>query len=455
MVTKSVADWTTQDVAIWLEENGHCRFKDAFENVHSIDGRALLTLTEEDLKPEVMSIRCIGDIKRLHISIKQLQRDNITTLYELGQIDLFPSTTYYTHQRQDVPSNGVVNNDASMEHESYSASVSEDGQASHLPPEIWKTFISLGYLFIVTWITAFVMVIVHDRVPDMKKYPPLPDIFLDNVPHIPWAFDMCEVTGTLLFAIWLVVLIFHRYRFILLRRFFALSGTVFLLRCVTMLITSLSVPGAHLQCQPRKGSDEEWSGYATAYGELYNKISMAYVIWRGAGMSIQGVRTCGDYMFSGHTVALTMLNFFITEYTSRQLYFLHTFTWMLNMFGIFFILAAHEHYSIDVFVAFYITSRLFLYYHTLANNQALMQRDSNRTRIWFPLFSFFESSVDGIVPNEYESPSEIICNLICAGKDVFNFVHSHISFHKAQLCNNVEEVPSNGRGGDSGKKKKL
>lgn len=100
------------------------------------------------------------------------------------------------------------------------------------------------------------------------------------------------------------------FRFILLRRFFALSGTVFLLRCVTMLITSLSVPGAHLQCQPR---NSDMAVPKNIYKELTTKISQAYVIWRGAGMSIQGVRTCGDYMFSGHTVALTMLNFFITE----------------------------------------------------------------------------------------------------------------------------------------------
>jgi hypothetical protein len=36
--------------------------------------------------------------------------------------------------------------------------------------------------------------------------------------------------------------------------------------------------------------------------------------------------------------------------------------------------------------------------------QALMQRDSGRTRVWFPLFSFFESSVGGIVPNEFAWP---------------------------------------------------
>lgn len=89
------------------------------------------------------------------------------------------------------------------------------------------------------------------------------------------------------------------------------------------------------------------------------------------------------------------------------MYYLHTFTWVLNIFGVFFILAGHEHYSIDIFIAFYISTRLFLYYHALANNRAFVRDDRRRTRIWFPLFYFFESGVDGPVPNEYEWPLRI------------------------------------------------
>ena len=38
----------------------------------------------------------------------------------------------------------------------------------------------------------------------------------------------------------------------------------------------------------------------------------------------------------------------------RRIYFLHTFTWVCNCFGIFFILAAHEHYSIGIYLYIYI-----------------------------------------------------------------------------------------------------
>lgn len=427
----SVIQWTRENVAEWARKE--CLNRKIIECIvkEDIDGKCLLTLCENDIK----SLRekyayglTLGEMKRFWFSVRLIQKQNLSTLAYLGML---PANSggeavghhHHHHHHSLLSSLGTSYTSADInfsEIERISPPMSIDGQATCIQPEFFKTMISLGYAFLVTWITAFVMVVVHERVPDMKKYPPLPDIFLDNVPHIPWAFNMCEVTGTLLFCIWICVLIVHKHRMVLLRRFFALAGTVFLLRCVTMLITSLSVPGTHLECTPHDHKFDD-SASVRITEMVYLRISRAYTIWSGLGMSIQGVRTCGDYMFSGHTVALTLLNFFITEYTPRNLYFLHTMTWLLNMFGIFFILAAHEHYSIDVFVAFYITSRLFLYYHTLANNQALMSHDSNRTRIWFPMFSYFESSVDGIIPNDYDTVNDVLYKLfecVLYAKDV-------------------------------------
>lgn len=133
-------------------------------------------------------------------------------------------------------------------------------------------------------------------------------------------------------------------------------------------------------------------------------------------------------------------DFFSFTDTPRDIYLLHTFSWLLNMFGIFFILSGHEHYSIDVFIAFYITSRLFLYYHTLANNQALSNNvDSCRTRIWFPLFSFFESSCCCMVPNEYESLTEIAENLACSTYNNYLIIKSAL---KTQILL-LRTLPSN------------
>lgn len=43
--------------------------------------------------------------------------------------------------------------------------------------------------------------------------------------------------------------------------------------------------------------------------------------------------------------------------------------WLLSAVGVVCILVAHEHYTVDVVVAYFITSRLFYWYHTMANLQ--------------------------------------------------------------------------------------
>lgn len=122
------------------------------------------------------------------------------------------------------------------------------------------------------------------------------------------------------------------FRSILFRRLCSLMGTVFLLRCCTMFATSLSVPGQHLKCASQVShsfyfvnqcvaADEfpvlEMTGvsrlFLQTYGDTWGKIQRALAIWSGFGMTLTGVQTCGDYMFSGHTVVITMLNFFVTE----------------------------------------------------------------------------------------------------------------------------------------------
>lgn len=99
MPSKNVIEWTTLDVTTWLKEIGHEEYTQLFY-AHDIDGKVLLTLKEEDLKSDIMNINKMGAIKKLYIAIKQLQRDNVAALFDLGYMDLFSSPNFYTHQNK-------------------------------------------------------------------------------------------------------------------------------------------------------------------------------------------------------------------------------------------------------------------------------------------------------------------------------------------------------------------
>lgn len=53
----------------------------------------------------------------------------------------------------------------------------------------------------------------------------------------------------------------------------------------------------------------------------------------------------------------------------RHFWWYHLVCWLLSAAGIICILVAHEHYTVDVIVAYYITTRLFWWYHSMANEK--------------------------------------------------------------------------------------
>jgi hypothetical protein len=193
-----------KEVSQWLIENELTSYVELFQK-HSINGEVLLKITEKDLI-KILGVKNLGDLKKFEKKINELRED--TPLYR----------------------DSTVANNA----ETYSESIG-------------KLLLSFVYLFVAIFSTSITMTVVHSRLPDSRTYPPLPDFFLDNVPFLPWAFSLCEIIICFWMASFGLLVLIHKYRGVIIRRFNCLCATLFLLRCVTMFVTSLSVPGEHLQ----------------------------------------------------------------------------------------------------------------------------------------------------------------------------------------------------------------
>ena len=213
--------WSCEQVADWLDENDFSHYKKSLCEEHKVDGKALLTLTEKDFRQPPLQISVLGDIKRLMLCISRLQNLNPSFSKSLSRSDdvkllkVFPPDPKKAHSRNasfDSMESGLG------EEDSTSAS-SENGSTSdfivytrNVEPEKWKTIVAYVYMTLAVILDSFLVVVVHNRTPDRTRYPPLPDLFLDNIPYMPWGFQAAEIIILTMGFIMLVLAILHKHR---------------------------------------------------------------------------------------------------------------------------------------------------------------------------------------------------------------------------------------------------
>lgn len=262
------------------------------------------------------------------------------------------------------------------------------------PQERWKTVIAAIILLFTFILTLTSLAIVHEKVPDRTVYGPLPDVFLSNVPAMDWGLSVSEYMIIISVTSTLIVSVLHKHRFIVFRRLFLILSLLYLYRAVTMFVTVLPVPSKTYYCSPK-----------TNETSVYEIAKRVIVLFSGMGLSINGKHTyCGDYMYSGHTVILVISYLFISEYTPKKIYLVHWLYMLMAAVGVVMLQLAHGHYTLDVIVAYYITTRIFWTYHTIANNTFLKQHSPNNyicREWWYRLFLYFEGNVTGPVPRQW------------------------------------------------------
>lgn len=172
---------------------------------------------------------------------------------------------------------------------------------SRYPKEPLKTLAAAVYMGLCMISTAVALALVHEVRPVTA---PLPDQILDRVLYQKWALEGSERLIQFQSVAAGAVVLFHRHRFIVLRRVMLVVGTLYWYRAVTMWVTALPSSDPEYECAPKL------NGTITA-GIVAER---AFNILAGFGLSINGRHVyCGDFIFSGHTMSLIMGNLIVCE----------------------------------------------------------------------------------------------------------------------------------------------
>jgi hypothetical protein len=247
------------------------------------------------------------------------------------------------------------------------------------------------YFMVCAFTMSIVEVIVHDKVPDQATTKPLDDIAWYITSKAPFNteygivefFDFTEYVMSSLTIIALWSIWRHQKRCVVLARVFFEAGTMFAYRCVTMYVTILPVMKVEQNyCLPKS------DGTPTAL------FLRAWKTWTSLGMKKSGQNLCGDYMFSGHSATLFILMHTIIAYAPKSMKKLRIIVQITVLLAILSISISHQHYTIDIVAAYFVTVSIHKSYQTMVAATKLgISHDQlpYRHSWWYPIYNFIES----------------------------------------------------------------
>uniref|UniRef100_A0A0N5BJ40 PAP2_C domain-containing protein n=1 Tax=Strongyloides papillosus TaxID=174720 RepID=A0A0N5BJ40_STREA len=219
--------------------------------------------------------------------------------------------------------------------------------------DLKKVFLAF-FILIFGWVlNNVVLAYVHDRVP--LDQPPLPDIFFELFPEIPGAIEITEIIMLFIVISAIIVMVFHKYRWVVLRRVFCCAGISYIFRAICIFMLQVPVPSKNTYCAPQMES---------SLSNIINRVISTF--WSAGIEALRPRVLCGDLIVSGHTICLITGLQALKLYSPKKLLFLLSFYKIATLIAILAILIARKHYTIDVFLGYVVATNVFRTYHSLA-----------------------------------------------------------------------------------------
>jgi len=173
--------WTINEVEEWLKRNNFNDYVDILCHQNQIDGKRLINLNQND-------ILLLTKNNQLWLKIKSLKPKSTT-------IQLEPLISNDLDLIEDQPITNCC----------FLTSIRSDRK---------KTLSAFLLALSTIFFCSFIITIVDERLPDPKNFPPLPDLILENIEQIPWAFAVTEKLILIEMITLIIVIILHRHKYL-------------------------------------------------------------------------------------------------------------------------------------------------------------------------------------------------------------------------------------------------